>query len=341
MPAQLSQQERLMAEIGGTALVLGGGAIKGAFQAGALKYILGDYGMRPSYIYGISVGALNGALIADRAGAAINRGKEPDWRQIGEELYSFWQDKITQTRDIVKPRFPLLIALHIFLKRFKGIVKPDPLHALVRQEIHSENLKQVAFGVGTVDIKSGKIHYISTQPHYERDMVEYVIASAALPIAMPIYRVGTKDYYDGGLIDVAPVNRAIDRGASKIVCVLCQSEELLRADGTTGPVDTGDLGELFQRVSDILTNEIVLNDIKILDRVNQMVDVLSRAPGPVPEALQKYRKIHREVIRPQHVIEGDLLKFDRQDIQDMLDLGYTTARHQLETLPLSKSAGMG
>ncbi len=40
------------------ALVLGGGAIKGAYQAGAIKVLL-NKGFAPDHLYGISVGSLN------------------------------------------------------------------------------------------------------------------------------------------------------------------------------------------------------------------------------------------------------------------------------------------
>ena len=50
------------------AFVLSGGSIKGAFQAGALADLLTSKTFTPDAIYGTSVGSLNGAFIADRAG---------------------------------------------------------------------------------------------------------------------------------------------------------------------------------------------------------------------------------------------------------------------------------
>ncbi len=81
------------------ALVLSGGSIKGAFQAGAVAEILGS-GFTPDAIYGVSVGGLNGAFLADRAGRAAIRNEPPDWAKIGEDLATFWKEKITSFDEI-------------------------------------------------------------------------------------------------------------------------------------------------------------------------------------------------------------------------------------------------
>lgn len=56
------------------AFVLSGGSIKGAFQAGVLTDLLTSNKFRPDAIYGTSVGSLNGAFIADRAGRMASAG---------------------------------------------------------------------------------------------------------------------------------------------------------------------------------------------------------------------------------------------------------------------------
>src|ERR1035441_8454175 len=79
------------------ALVLSGGSIKGAFQVGAIEYLLGDGGFQPDFIYGMSVGALNGAFLVDRAGQQAVKDKDQpvNWKSIGKELTSFWTTNIT------------------------------------------------------------------------------------------------------------------------------------------------------------------------------------------------------------------------------------------------------
>jgi predicted acylesterase/phospholipase RssA len=57
------------------ALVLSGGSVKGAFQAGALKAVF-ETGYAPEIITGISVGSLNGTrwhLISSKVQQTANR----------------------------------------------------------------------------------------------------------------------------------------------------------------------------------------------------------------------------------------------------------------------------
>jgi NTE family protein len=328
-----------MTDPGESALVLGGGAIKGAFQAGALRYILGDYGFRPAIIYGISVGALNGAFLADRAGRALGSGREPDWPQIGIELSSFWEQRVTRPADILKPRFSLLVAWHILTKNFQGIVNPAPLHRQVREEFDPQNLARIRFAVGTVDVGSGKILYAdSTKPELRSRMVDYIIASTAIPVVMPLQTVDNKIFYDGGLIDVAPVNKAIKAGATQILCVACQPEQVVDP-GSSIAFQPGDLGKLFERVSDILANEILKNDLKIVDLVNLMVETMAGTSAPWPERLRKYKKVSAMTIRPEKVMDVDMLKFNREQIKALLDLGYETAKRTLEPTRVTKAIG--
>jgi len=83
------------------ALVLSGGSIKGAFQAGAIKTIL-DNDYVPSSIHGISIGSLNGAFLANKAGQDGN-GQLP-WKTYAQDLQDFWFEKITSFSAIGKKK---------------------------------------------------------------------------------------------------------------------------------------------------------------------------------------------------------------------------------------------
>ena len=108
------------------ALVLSGGSIKGAFQAGAVCELL-RRGFVPDAIYGISVGALNGAFLANSAGEAALSGKPPEWPQIGQALRDFWHDNITEPKKIARPRRGLGLAYDILFSDFEGLVDTKPL----------------------------------------------------------------------------------------------------------------------------------------------------------------------------------------------------------------------
>jgi NTE family protein len=64
------------------ALVLGGGALKGAFQAGAVMALL-ENGFRPDALYGISVGGLNAAFLTTEANRQMADTGRIDWPRAG------------------------------------------------------------------------------------------------------------------------------------------------------------------------------------------------------------------------------------------------------------------
>lgn len=300
------------------ALVLGGGSIKGAFQAGALGEILAR-GFAPRIITGISVGALNGAFLAERAGRAP--GGAPDWPAIGAELVQLWQDKITQPGDIIELRSKGKVALSALFSRFDGLVKTDRLKALIRKELDEANLRNspVTFYAGTVNLADGEIVYASLG---FPNLLDYIIASTAIPIMMPISMIGNRPYYDGGMRDIAPLKQAIDAGASEIVCVACQPFRTSGAD-----FNRGNILHLIDRVVTIMTNEILRNDLEFANYINEYCprNGLPIESGP----LRGYRYIPIRVIQPAMPIETQIDAFTRNDITEMLALGRYAAREVL------------
>mgnify|MGYP005845816529 CR=1 FL=1 len=300
------------------ALVLGGGSIKGAFQAGALGEILAR-GFVPHIITGISVGALNGAFLTERAGRAP--GGSPDWPAIGAQLVQFWQDKITQPGDIIEVRSRGKVALSALFSRFDGLVKTDRLKALVRKELNESNLRNspVAFYAGSVNLADGEIVYASLG---FPNLLDYIIASTAIPIMMPISMIGDRPYYDGGMRDIAPLKQAIDAGATEIVCVACQPFKLSGAD-----FNRGNILHLVDRVVTIMTNEILRNDLEFASYINEYCP---RDGSPIPSGpLRGYRYIPIRIIQPAMPIEVQIDAFTRNDITDMLALGRWAAREAM------------
>ncbi len=114
--------------MGKKALVLSGGSIKGAFQAGAIQQVL-EEGFEPDIIHGVSVGALNGGFMVNETG---KRNNDFVWPDIGNELVNFWKGKVRRPSDLIKRKSKLTLGANIVTNRFKGIVSTSPLQNLVR-----------------------------------------------------------------------------------------------------------------------------------------------------------------------------------------------------------------
>lgn len=304
------------------ALVLSGGEIKGAYQAGVI-FGLTEAGYKPDIVTGISVGALATAWLA----AFPNDG-------LG--LAQFWLTRVTSPHALVKKRGLIDLALRVLTKRWDGVIDTDPLKALIREKLgpHFPATAGPIAKVGAVNLISGAIEYVGSD---SPDFIDAVIASASEPIIMPLQRIGqSNDWYcDGGLRDIAPLKQAITLGATRITVVLCQAKGMARADG----LPAGDLLNVVSRSVGIGTNEILENDIARAEEVNTAVAMLKRlqvvdtklhdGEGSVPRGVAKLhwkREIEIRVIRPASGFAVDVGSFTAGDIHRMVDQGYVDGR---------------
>jgi NTE family protein len=91
------------ADGGGRALVLSGGGIKGAYQAGAIVEVI-ERGFLPTAIYGISVGSINGGMLASYVGEQVLAGNRPDLLAAARKVEKYWHDSITDFKKLGRPR---------------------------------------------------------------------------------------------------------------------------------------------------------------------------------------------------------------------------------------------
>ena len=168
----------------GTGIILSGGGARGFAHAGILK-ALEEAGIRPDVISGVSAGAIVGALYAN--------GHSPD------EIYEiFSQGK--NIFDFVRMRFP-----GTGLLRMTGLKEKLTRHLSVGK---IEELK-IPLYIAATNINRGEITYFQSG-----DILERVMASAAIPVLFDPVEIGGELYADGGILDnfpVTPIAEKCDR----------------------------------------------------------------------------------------------------------------------------------
>jgi len=302
-------------------LILAGGSIKGAFQAGAFQALI-ENGYRPDFIYGVSVGSLNGAFICNEAGKQdIDSVENLDWNLIAQNLTSFWARNIAQPADIAVRTKDVSLFAHILFERFHGLLNTTPIQNLIKKTIEVHNLKKspIGFQAGAVNIDNGQITYVDST---HKDFIDYLLASSAIPIIMPVVNIGgdkTKQFVDGALRDVAPLRRAIENGAEEIVCILCHPENF---EG--GDFNSRNILQLSERIMDIAVNEIMSNDIEWVLFLRNLVS--DKEFKKSSKTFASYKKIKLTIIRPQSAINLNLQKFNSLDIRNLMDLGYQSGK---------------
>jgi NTE family protein len=195
----------------------------------------------------------------------------------------------------------------------------SPLYALLQSEIRPENLLKspVRFFACVVDMKNGRPVYASASTH--PDIIDYIIASSAIPLVMPARRIGRGLFVDGGIREVAPLERAIDGKADRIICVVCQPKDIgKQACRCENAVD------LMNRDMDIVTNETVNNDLEHCLQINHILKSHPKMPAAGP--LKGKRFIDLLPIRPSVEVELDLTAFDGARIRCAFEQGWNVSK---------------
>lgn len=322
------------------ALVLSGGSVKGSYQAGAIVEVLNSKFLptdaepfRPDAIYGVSVGALNGAFLSERAGRAVNPAAPGlDWPALAAELEQFWVGRITSFKVLGKKRRIPGLVIKIIRKKFNGLASMKRSEELMNEIFEVENFRKspVHYAAGVVDMRAGN-YFDATIEKFPKNLIDYIVASTREPINMNLKFISAgagddeeKPFADGGIRNVAPLREAIHNGAKRIV-VIALKPKLVSPMPDKDSVK--DLMDLVKRTSGIMVNELLNNDIDEALRIN----TLCKAPDNPstedddfvlttgPDQGKHYIPII--VIRPQEQLDIKLTDFDSADIARMIAKG--------------------
>ena len=296
------------------ALVLGGGSIKGAFQAGAIAGVL-EKGHTFDAIYGVSVGALNGAWVTARVGKARAEGFEPDWKQVGRELVQLWKAKINRPDSLGDIYDIATLAGSVRWSKWKGLMNINKLAQIMQDEVKGEWVKKsgIDLHVGCTDVHSGE-YVESTLPLHRQEFLQYIFASAVTPIVMPTVDIGGRVLTDGGLRHIVPVAEAIRDGHDEIIAIACQqAPEDIRFD----KISVGSLPNMIFRAFDIMSSAVVEADLAPLKR------------NPAHTIIRPKGRIQPDLPTPLEALH-DIMDFTEEQLDALLEYGREMAERVLD-----------
>ncbi|MGO4304557.1 DUF3734 domain-containing protein [Cupriavidus sp. RAF12] len=218
------------------ALVLQGGGALGAYQAGVYQG-LSEGGIHPNWIAGISIGALNAAVIA---------GNPPETRVA--QLRAFWEyicaqpwlpglpvDLLTETAptwpEPMRIWFDSFNAARAMLEGQRGFFTPRgitdlwarcddparasyydtaPLKATLERFADFDRInhpREMRVSVGAVNVRTGNFAYFDNTRQTLRP--EHFMASGALPPGFPAVEIDGEYYWDGGLVSNTPLQEVL------------------------------------------------------------------------------------------------------------------------------------
>jgi NTE family protein len=179
------------------AFVLSGGGNLGAIQVGMARALL-ERGIKPDLIVGCSVGAINGAALADDPSLVGVARLEEVWRQVdGNDL---------MPRSIL----PNAVAM---ARKGEAIHDNDGLRQMLTSAMGARTFADltVHFECVATDIEAVREVWFSEGP-----LVEPILASAAMPALYPAVEIGGVRYLDGAIVNDVPLSRAVELGATTL-----------------------------------------------------------------------------------------------------------------------------
>jgi NTE family protein len=217
------------------ALLLQGGGALGAYQGGVYQ-ALAEADLHPDWVAGISIGAINSAIIA---------GNPPAQRVA--KLRAFWEGVTASSSWAASADAAARLWLGNAARRFfnqasvatavcDGVpgffaprvpapwLHPDgsigatswyetaKLRATLERLVDFERVNggEMRVSVGAVNIRSGNLVYFDTETHVIRP--EHVLASGALPPGFPAIEIEGERYWDGGLVSNTPLQWVLQDG---------------------------------------------------------------------------------------------------------------------------------
>lgn len=283
------------------ALVLSGGAVHGAYQLGAIKYLVEDLGMQYDVLCGVSVGALNSAFLS-----LYPKEQEKD---AVANLDNIWQN--IDNSKVRKNWLPFGMIHGLWLD---SVYNSQPLIDLVHKTVDMERVRKSGrkVAVGAVNLSTGNYQTFTQDDDFFPDGV---LASSSYPMGLcPIVINGDK-FTDGGVKHIVPMQEAIDAGATDIDVIICGPPQ------TTDKFNDVDVVTFGLRCFDFMTDQLVQADLKNAELYNRLVNA-----GLAPD--KKYLNI--KVIRPTQNLQINPLNFDNATIKKMIQQGYEEAKQQYQ-----------
>jgi NTE family protein len=291
------------------ALVLQGGGALGAYQAGVYEG-LHEAGIRPTWLAGISIGALNAAVIAGSPESQrVDRLREfweticavpVDW--LGNEgvagalPFAFDLRSAHNTAAAMrallmgqsgffKPRLP-----PPFLSPFAGdgatsFYDTAPLRETLERLVDFDRLNSgaVRVSVAAVNVRSGNLVYFDTAERRLRP--EHFMASGALPPGFPAIEIDGEYYWDGGMVSNTPLSRVLSSEPRRDT--LTFQVDLWSAKGRL-PYD---LPEVWSRQKDIQYSSRTRAITSHMLQMQKMRQALQRLMEELPAAARSDQEI--------------------------------------------------
>lgn len=252
--------------------VLQGGGALGAFETGVVR-ALEEENIYPDIVAGVSIGAINGAVIAGNP-RNPTQALEAFWKDLTVDSPMLLPDDMQRTAvslqiltfgvpHFFRPRWfpPVFDPLQLPLN-WTSYYDTSPMKALLAKYVDFPALKNspVRLLVSAVNVTTAELEVFDS---YVDDLTpDHILASGSLPPSFPWTNIDGKAYWDGGIISNSPLDIVLDRCGP-------EGKQVYAVDlfASAKPLPQNMI-EVRSRLSEIVYSERVRNDIRIREVVS-------------------------------------------------------------------------
>lgn len=207
-------------------LVLQGGGALGSYQAGVVQ-ALAEADLQPGWVAGISIGAINAALIAGNPPERRLERLETFWKTTSattpmthapanEHLRGLWNEAAAGwiatfgVPGFFTPRMPPAFLYPPGAPQALSLYDTAPLKTTLEALVDFDRLNsgETRLSVGAVNVRTGNFAYFDSAKQTIR--AEHIMASGALPPGFPPVEIDGEHYWDGGIVSNTPLQYVLD-----------------------------------------------------------------------------------------------------------------------------------
>jgi NTE family protein len=345
----------MLSDYQSVALVLQGGGALGAYQAGVFQ-ALSEAGIEANWLSGVSIGAINAAIIAGNTpGNQLDRLRE-FWETVSaRKIWHFTPegDYFRRLRNHTSSMLTMTTGLPGFFKprelnpwmQLPGASGATSFYDTAELEQTLDRLidwnilndRQRRLSVGAVNVRTGNFRYFDSE--VEVIGPQHIMASGALPPAFPAVHIENEYYWDGGIVSNTPLQYLLE--LEDVHDTLVFQVDLFSARG----ILPRDMGDVMARHKDILYSSRTRNNTDTFRRLHNLRLKLHKALLRVPsetltdddraflaamEDVPQVNIVH--LIYQQKVYESDAkdYEFSGTSMREHWDSGYQDTRKTLK-----------
>jgi NTE family protein len=345
-----------------TVLVLQGGGALGAYQGGAFEALV-NAARQPDWVAGISIGAINAALIVGNPPELRVQRLQEFWQRVTASIPSLgWTATDRALRSWANDwaaawgtafGLPAFFRPRIAAELWQGesenpsLYDTEPLRQTLLELVDFNLLNDgpTRLSVGAVEVESGNFVYFDNRQ--QRIGPEHIMASGALPPGFPAVTVDGRAYWDGGLVSNTPLRHVVENIGSDAATIF--QVDLFNARGALPHT----LAQVTDREKDIrfssrtrAVTDMLRERHDMHRRIRTLAAMLSPTQRSVAHVQQMLAETNDAAITLVHLINRHKgsetqtrdYEFSQASMQEHWQTGHADMVHSLHSLTAEKTS---